>query len=92
MGSLVGEGLDLKTVGLGSRKKRVGLSRRCPRGVTLTTLLSPTGSEGKLGTESDSSKSREPHFEVGSQILLDAKRETRRQRLVLDLIDAKSRW
>lgn len=92
MGSLVGEGLDLETVGLGSRKKRVGLSGRCPRGVTLTTLLSPTGSKGKLGAESDSSKSRELHFEVGSQILIDAKRKTRRHRLVLGLIDAESRW
>jgi len=65
MGSLVGESLDLKTIGLRSRKKRVGLSGRCPRGVPLTTLLSPTGGEGNLSAEGDSGKSREPHSEVG---------------------------
>lgn len=62
MGSLVGEGLDLKTVGIGSRKKRVGLTGRRAGSVALAALLSPTGSEGNLSAESDSSKSRELHF------------------------------
>lgn len=65
MGSLVVERLDLKTVGIRSRKKRVGLAGRRAGSVALTTLLSPTGSEGNLSAKGDGSKSRELHFEVG---------------------------
>lgn len=65
MGSLVGEGLDLKTVGLRGGKKRVGLAGRRAGSVTLTTLLSPAGGEGNLGAKGDSSKSRELHVEGG---------------------------
>lgn len=66
MGSLVVEGVDLKTVGISSRKKWVGLTGRRAGSVALPTLLSPTGSEGNLGAKSDSSKSRELHFEGGT--------------------------
>lgn len=66
MGSLVGEGLDLKPVDFGSRKKRVGLTARRTGSVALTALLSPTGSEGNLSAKSDSGKSRQLHFEGGN--------------------------
>lgn len=66
MGSLVVEGLDLKTIGISSRKKRAGLTGRRAGSVALTALLSPPGSEGNLGAKSDSSKSRELHFECGT--------------------------
>lgn len=66
MGSLIVEGVDLKTVGISSRKKWVGLTGRRAGSVALPTLLSPTGSEGNLGAKSDSSKSRELHFEGGT--------------------------
>lgn len=65
MGSLVGEGLDLKTVDLSSRKKRVGLTGRSARGVALATLLSPTGSEGNLSAKGDGGKGGELHSEGG---------------------------
>lgn len=65
MGSLVGESLDLKTVGFRSGKKRVGLTGRRAGSVALTTLLSPTGSEGNLSAKGDGSKSRELHSEGG---------------------------
>lgn len=79
MGSLVGEGLDLKTVGLRSREKGVGLPRCRASSVPLTTLLGPTGGKGNLSAECDGSKSREPHFEVVTPSLADAKRKARRQ-------------
>lgn len=90
MGSLVGESLDLKTIGFRGRKKRVGLTGRRAGSVALTALLSPTGSEGNLGAKSDSSKSGELHVE-GGWVLFPAgtKTKTRRQRLVLDLMNAQ---
>lgn len=84
----VGESLDLKTVDFRSRKKRVGLAGRRAGSVALTTLLSPHGSEGDLSAKGDGSKGRELHFEGDLLVPTGAKRKTRRQRLVLDLVDA----
>lgn len=91
MGGLVVEGLDLKTVGLSSRKKRVGLTGSRAGSVALPTLLSPTGSEGNLGAKSDSSKSRELHFERGTGSDW-CKEEDKATTLVLDLVVLKGPW
>lgn len=92
MGSLVVEGLDLKTVGLSSRKKRVGLTGSRAGSVALPTLLRPTGSEGNLGAKSDSSKSRELHFEGGGTGSDWCEEEDKATTLVLDLVVLKGPW